>query len=804
MKNENRKSYYRAVALAIPLISFSVLSFEIILTRIFSVMLSYHFVFAVVSFSLLGLGIGGMSLRLWRRLSPGAEISGAAALFALFISVSVFAIINLPIYENSFFVDYRLWIYIALSTLPFFFAGLAFAAIFQKFAGKSSVLYGLDLIGATLGALAAVFLLNAFGGIKAAFIVATAAALGAIIIGLAESTKWLFRYIGVAVILLLFIFFANLSSPKVPVAMDFNKDMYRMLKNPGERAEIVETKWSAFGRTDLLRSSATPNEMILFVDGAAGTVMYNLDSLLNSKQEQMHLRKQFGLFFPFYSLRDDEKDNALIIGPGGGRDVVVALLGGVKQITAVEVNPDLVELVKKYEDFNGGIYTRLPNVKVVVQEGRNYLRSVHDKYDLIMLSIPITKSSRSMEGFALTENFLFTVEAIQDYLDHLTPEGRIVIVTHNSAEIYRLVSLALTAFEKKNVSQPQAMKHIYTIGSGMMPTIVIKNQPFDSLATNARHVISHQLGFDKGNLFFPYVPQLTIRPSERLGIDSEWRMFDQILMYISEGKLTLDQLVRSASLDLSPTTDDSPFFYKLELGLPKPFGLFSGFVLLVFILLAIPLTVTKDRQSRIGVLKPFVLFPQMKIFLLLFFTMGTGFMMIEIALFQKLTLYIGQPIYTLTVLLTSLLLGTGIGSLTSSLIKNRLATALSIAALLATAILLLYTVFLSDIFSAVAASPKIAAAAILFPLGLALGYPFPLSIRLMKHYQLEKYAGWMWGVNGIASVTGSILAMIIGIRAGFTYALLAGAFLYTGIAVLSFALKQKEIAPPASARMKNH
>jgi len=767
-------------------------------------MLSYHFVFAVVSFSLLGLGVGGMSLRLWQRLSPRAEIGNAAALFALLISVSVFAIINLPIYENSFFVDYRLWIYIALATLPFFFAGLAFAAIFQKFAGKSSVLYGLDLIGATLGALAAVLLLNSFGGVKAAFIVATAAAFGAIIIGLAENIKSLFNYIGVAAILLLFILFANLSSPKVPVAMDFNKDMYRMLKNPGERAKIVETKWSAFGRTDLLHSSATPNEMIFFVDGAAGTVMYNLDSLLSNKQEQMHLRNHFGLFFPFYSLQDDEKDNALIIGAGGGRDVVVALLGGVKQITAVEVNPDLVELVKKYEEFNGGIYTRIPNVKVVVQEGRNYLRTVHDKYDLIMLSIPITKSSRSMEGFALTENFLFTVEAIRDYLDHLTPEGRIVIVAHNSAEIYRLISLALTAFEQKNISQPEAMKHIYTIGSGMMPTIVIKNQPFDSLATNARHLISHRLGFDKGNLFFPYVPQLTIRPSERLGINSEWRMFDQILMYISEGKLTLDQLVRTASLDLAPTTDDSPFFYKLELGLPKPFGLFSGFVLLVFILLAVPLAVSKGRQTRVGILQPFVRFPQMKIFLLLFFTMGTGFMMTEIALFQKLTLYIGQPVFTLTVLLTSLLLGTGIGSLTSSLIKNRLTTVLAMAALLTATVLLVYSIFLSDIFSAIGASPKMAAAIMLFPLGLLLGYPFPLSIRLMKQYQLEKYAGWMWGVNGIASVTGSILAMIIGIRAGFTYALLAGAFLYAGIGVLSFILKQKELALGAPAPMNDH
>ena len=354
MKNDNRQFYFRAVAFAIPLISFSVLSFEIILTRIFSIMLSYHFVFAVISFALLGLWLCGMSLKLWRRISSGTAISGAVALFVLLISVSVFSIINLPIYENSFFVDFRLWIYIALSTLPFFFAGLALAAIFEKFAGKSSILYGLDLIGATLGVLASVFLLNTFGGVKSAYIVAAIAVLGAIVVGLAENFKSLFKYAGIALFLVFIVLFANRSSTRVPVAMDFNKDMYRMLKNPREKAEIIDSKWSAFGRTDLLRSSATPNEMILFVDGAAGTVMYNLDSLLSNDKQQMHLRNHFGLFFPFYSLEDNEKDNALIIGAGGGRDVVVALLGGVKKITAVEVNPDLVDLVKKYEKFNGG------------------------------------------------------------------------------------------------------------------------------------------------------------------------------------------------------------------------------------------------------------------------------------------------------------------------------------------------------------------------------------------------------------------------------------------------------------------
>jgi len=433
---------------ALSFLSYAALTFEIALTRIFSVMLNYHFVFAVVSAALLGLGLGVMQLRKWQGARAASAVRSSAAIFALLMAGTVVAIIGAPAIEGGGF-----WLYLVLAILPFCAAGLAISGIFQEFASRSAFAYGADLLGAAIGALTIVPLLDVFGGVNAVFFAASVASVGALLLGIARGRFPVFATVACLAVVASFGALSGLRVQlAVPVTNDPDKDMYQMLSNPAFKAKIIESRWSSFGRTDVVKSERMPNELELFVDGAAGSTMYNSAAVLNDPHEMEHLTLHFGEYFPFLFLKDDEKRNALVIGPGGGRDVVVALLGGVKSITAVEVNPDVVKIVKDYKDFNGGIYSGDPRVTPVVAEGRNFVRNSTSRYDLLMLSLPVTKSLRSIEGFALTENYLFTVEAFQDYLDHLSTNGRIVIVEHGEVPIYKLISIALKAFARRGIS----------------------------------------------------------------------------------------------------------------------------------------------------------------------------------------------------------------------------------------------------------------------------------------------------------------------------------------------------------------
>ena len=765
---------------ALTFLSYAVMTFEVALTRIFSVVLNYHFVFAIVSAALLGLGLGAVLTRRRPPVVSLAPVRIGAILFAVLPVVSVAAIVGLPVIESGGF-----WLYLILSILPFGAAGFAISGIFRTFAARSAFLYGADLLGAAVGALTVIPLLDAFGGVNAAFFAAAIAAAGALILGFSAKR---FPVLAAGVFLAAAAVFGVVAGSgirlSVPVANDPEKDMYQMLANPAFKSKIVESRWSSFGRTDLISSERFPNEMTLYLDGAAGSAMYNAAALLKDQHELQHITLHFGEFFPFLSLKEEQKNNALIIGPGGGRDVVVAVLGGVKSITAVEVNPDIVQIVKKYSAYNGGIYTDNPRVTPVVAEGRNFVRRSSEHWDLIMLSLPVTKSLRTVEGFALTENYLFTVEAFQDYLAHLSDQGRIIIVAHADLELYKLISIATAAFARQGIPETEAMKRIYTVASDMMPAIVIQKQPLTPDEAGGIHESMHALGFDKGAWYVPYQKQEVVPAGARLGVDKELRMFDQFLLDVSEGKLRMETLVRTASRDIRPVTDDRPFYYKFDRGLPSPFGAFAvliagGLAVLGYLILLRKKSASKP-STFVGAIRESL---TLKRFLLVFSTLGAAYMLIEIALFQKLILYFGQPQAAFTALLFSLLLGGGAGSVASSRLKAHSAAAagfVSIGITLAVALA-------SQVFPGLLGlglPPRVASAVLLIPLGFLLGFPFPLAIRLMDAHGLASHVPVMWGVNGIASVLGSALSMIVGISLGFSWALFLGGGLYILVAAM--------------------
>ena len=779
-----------AAVVAAGVCSYAALAYEVFLLQVFSVILNYHYVFAIVSFALFGLGIGALVLERWQRWFPRLDFRLNLGLFALAMLISFLLIIKLPVYKSPELVSFRAWLDILLASVPFLFAGIVLSDIFQQFARRSSLLYGADLIGGAAGALSVVWLFNLFPAYQVNFILVFVVAAASLAVGAFSQKRF---WIPLTVLILLSAAFAfsirDKTAFQVPVAMDSSKDMFRYMKEV-KNARIVDSRWSAFGRTDLIYSPSYPDEMTLYINGAAGSPMYRYEAAVSKRSSSYHLlRHHFGESFPFLFLKDSEKNSALIIGPGGGRDVLVALFGKVDSITAVEVNPDFVEIVKDYEDFNGGIYSKFPNVKVVVEEGRKYLQSVTQKYDLIMMALPLIKSSHSVEGYALTENYLFTVEAFRSYLDHLTPEGRIVIVAHMREEIYRLLSVTLQAFLETGVREAETMKRVYVLGTPMMPTIVIKKTPFTEKEAKERHRMLHAMSFDRGSYYLPYVKQATLRTLNMEGNPVELRMFDQFMVDIEKGERTLDQFVNAFPFNVRPVWDDHPFFYQFEFGLPSPFPLFAFLIisalgaLLGFMLLPKDYAVRKD-----GLLKALATRPPIKVVFLMFVTLGAAFMVLEISLFQKLMIYVGRPIFALSLLLFSLLVGTSVGSLTSSLVKKSLEKAVVLSSIAVALLAILYALFFRQ-FYAFPLNEKVLTVLLLVPLGFFLGMPFPLLLRWVKRHGAGEIIHFFWGINGVASVFGSALAMIVGILLGFSYGIFLSAILYLGIAVMALLLK---------------
>jgi predicted membrane-bound spermidine synthase len=767
------------------LTSFSLLAFEITLARLLSVLLLYHFVFAVVSLALLGLGVGGIFVYFFRPQVPaGDNRFGSLALLASLISLAIPVSVILMIQIGYLDSVNNILVYGFLLFIPFFLAGVFLAEVFRMFPELSARIYGADLVGAAIGSLGVILLLNVLGGVNTSFLLGAIAAIAALLFTLRVLKKNIRRVMisGVS-----FLVVAGLLGTNVLVAYMSDipiaganpiKDIHRALYRPSFPGKIIETKWSAFGRTDLVEFSDRPELMEIYIDGTAGMPMYRFNGDFDLPDAAINrLKTGFTGYFPFFFLEEEEKNNALVIGPGGGRDILVALMGEVGQVTAVEVNKDLVDMVREYAWYNGGIYTDFENVTVIVDEGRNFLKRQEEKYDLIMLSLPVTQTSRSLEGYSLTENFLFTTESINDYLEHLTDEGRLVVVTHDDITLWKLISISLKALSQRGISNEAAFNQIYMLGLGSAseyPLFVLKKTPFGLAEVFQRHEKMRQLGYDPTLTYFPYI--------EGAG------MVNPLLLALSRGKIVFNDVKRNMAeklnLDISPATDNSPFFYKIDTGLPQPVSIVFWFsIIMMLLVLLVPPLYWKWRPARretqprslrgANRLKPVVLFSML----------GIGFMLVEISLIQKFILFLGQPVLSMAVLLFSLLVGAGLGSLFSGrLAPERITRGIAIASLSIVAVIVSYIFLLPLVFEqllGLALAIRLSAMVVmLVPLGFLMGFPFPLGIRALKEMKMGGYIPWMWGINGVASVLGSVMTIALAIGFGFTQALLVGAACY--------------------------
>ncbi|MDP3768639.1 MAG: hypothetical protein Q8S13_11550, partial [Dehalococcoidia bacterium] len=480
--------------------------------------------------------------------------------------------------------------------------------------------------------------------------------------------------------------------------------------------------------------------------------------------------------------------SVFIIGSGGGWDVLAAMAFEQPSITAVEMNGAILDVVnERYGDFTGHLDQR-PGITFVNDEARSYLARSDERYDIVHIPMTDTWAATAAGAFALTENSLYTVEAWQNFYEHLTERGVLSVTRWHfdprPMEAYRLTALAADALRREGVERPR--EHIMLVRSELLlPDIAVVN------ILVSREPFSPQDDADVRRIADERDWEVILTPTDG-GPDP---LFAQIADADDVGSVDL-----GFPGDISPPTDDRPFFFQM-VGLQDVFdaSLYGGFndylarPVLVLLSLSIavlglaalfivlPLLVTTSRNALRGML-PFVVF---------FCAIGLGFLLLEIAQMQRLIIFLGHPTYALSVVLFSLLVFSGLGSLATERLANpstRLGLRASVLGpLLGLLALLVAFGFLTpaviDRFDAGTTAVRIGAAvAILAPMGLLMGMPFPLGMKVAS-LRPGAPTAFFWGINGATSVCASVFAVVISMGWGISAAFWAGCLSYATAAI---------------------
>ena len=760
------------------LIALSGLVLEVSITRIFSAAIWYHFAFVAVSVALVGLGASGLVVqhrvkKLKGKWAENLTIYSAWGI-AIFVPITLFvmhALASQVIYLPLFMI---------LFSVPFFLVGIIISAAFNAFASVAGRLYAADLIGASAGALLVVLFLVLTGGEGATLIVGLIAAIGGTIFSrIAKNTKK-------TVVSLMFVAFAlsliflNHATQifAIPTDPTAQKDLPIYLReHPGSK--IVKTEWNSFSRIDVVEGGAGGEGLVakVFIDGGAGTNIISWDGKTESRQELSTWMQ----YLPFKMMQDPK---VLVIGSGGGRDVVASLVSGSKDVTSVEINPIIYETVKSYGDRAGNVYSH-EYVRSYVDEGRSFITRSSEKYDIVYVPFVDTWASVSSGGLSVSENFLYTLQGFQQYYDHLTDTGKIVTVRW-LIDAPRFISTYAKLLEQNGIPQDQLDRHLIMVTSDSytqdpsVTMVIFSKSPFTDEEIRF---------FSQSFSQYGYKPILV--PGQ---------IMREPYSALLNGQINLDQFYNMFETKVYPVTDDNPYFLSFEKPLPGVVEvLLYVSVGIVAIFLLVPFAwMKRRREEEVGTKRSEIGIATMIPY---FAALGMGFILIELALLQKLILLMGNPTMTFALLLFTLLISSGAGSLLSARIaKNNMKNLVFIIGGIA-GLGILYFLFLPPIIYSTIAEPIEAKAAvsiaILAPIGFLMGMPLPTGMRLLKVHRPD-YIPWMWAVNGAFSVLGAVLAIALGIMYGSSLAMILGILIYLVALGISFASKKKTITQVAT------
>jgi hypothetical protein len=743
----------------IGLVAGCALALQVLLTRLFSAVLFYHFGFLAISLALLGTGVGGLALYVrpqwFERQTLQVALSRWSALLAALLVVVPLLLVRLDYaFAGTVTTGFALNLAAAcvLAALPFTAAGIAIALAIRDYARFAGRVYAADLVGAGVGAAAVVPVMWIADPATLTVALGALAALAAVLFGGARRLAP-----------------ALLAGAAALVVVSATTSLYHL--NPVTKGTTVADRWTPLSRVIGYAPQPGSRYAILFYDRVYAPVPVHRPGTPYPTPRVLGLVPQsIG-----YRLTGPSAGRALVIGGGGGRDIFNALDAGQRQVDVIELNQGIVDVVDKdLRRWSGSPYT-LPHVSTSVGDGRSILAARDTRYDQIHIGFTDTLSANSATAFALTENNLYTTEAFDEYFDHLRPNGIL-----NVSRLYRLVGdealratvLTLEALRKRGVQHPERNVVVllgHDILGELFGTVLARPRPWTAPELARMRALTARQGVE-----------IAMAPGGPYRL--EWAGLHEAASSAA--------FCAAYRMNVCAPTDDKPFFFNMrrlgDLGAALPPGYLYSIdpfrvlfltlgilAVLCAIGFVLPLAAVRRVAGRPGARA-----------LSFFAFIGLGFLLLEVVLIQRFVLFLGFPTYALSVVLFALLVFTGLGALLSSrgTPRNTLIAALAAVTALTAAAAFGLQPLLRALIDLPFPARVVVSVALLAPAGLGMGMAMPIGIRRL----VDLHPGgvpWAWAVNGLTSVLASALAVAIAITAGFTVATLAACACYVAALV---------------------
>ena len=794
-----------ALLWAVTLLSAAALAFEVLLMRLFSIGQWHHFAYMIISIALLGYGASGTVLSFLQERLRGRfpqAFTAFAALFGVSAPVSFALTRQIPLNSLEIVWDRTQQLFLLLDLMllavPFFFAAMAIGLALARRRERIGMVYRSDLIGAGAGAMGIVLALYF---LSPATCLRLIGGLGLAAAGLGARDLVFPRTVPTALFAAAVVLPVLWPAPWATPQPSPYKGLSLALTVPG--SAVVAERSSPLGLLTVVESPAVPlrhapglslnatveppTQLGVFTDGGAMTAITRFDGRLDAVS---YLDFQPSAL-PYHLL---DRPRVLILGTGGGSDVLLARLHGAGAVDAVEVNPQMVDLVRRdFADFAGNILTA-DGVRVHVAEARSFASGSPGRYDLIQVALLDSFSAASAGLFALDESTLYTVEALETYLQRLAPGGFLAVTRWLKLPPRDSLKIFATALEAlKRLDVADAGQRLALIRGWRTATLLVKNGPLVSADIAAIREFCRERSFDVA-----YYPGMPAAEANRFNTLDRPYLFDGAMALLGpEAERFLDDY----KFDVSPSTDDRPYFFHflkwrglrelaaMRAGSGLPLVEWGYLILLATLVQALAVSVVLVllplialRRRRVGG-RPG---GRSRVFVY-FLALGLAFLFVEIASIQRFVLFLGHPVHAVAVVLSGFLVFAGIGSGYVQRVGIVAHRALPAAAAGIAAMIVLHLFALPPLLEWLRPWPEAVkvAATLLFiaPLAFCMGIPFPLGLARTAG-ETPELVPWAWGINGCASVLSAVLATVLAIHYGFTAVMAVALVLYAAAAAV--------------------